>query len=790
MILRIRILIILWLIGMCWNRVMATEPIVSFSVRDMPVEQVLLLLEKQTGLQVSFESSLLEQMKPVTLSVKKQTLSVCLYELFQGYDIDWQVTDSYLILKRRRLADYSPKDSIKMVSLQEFVVEADSLRRSFALTNEPGKELLSGNQIRRLPVFMGQPDLIKTLQHLPGVATGTEGLSGMYVRGGNNDENLFLIDGMPVYQINHLGGLFSAFNSDVIDKLDFYKGFFPARYEGRLSSVTDIQTKSGNMQSWHGGFNIGLIQGLLNLEGPLVKDKLSVHVSVRRTWADLLAIPTLAIISKINKETHTGRYSFHDINARMDYRHSDRSLWSLSVFSGDDVFSLTNKVNNNYANTKESNHYKVRWGNLAASLNWRYRLSDHFHALLTASYTRYRSKLRYSDEEYSYVDDVYKKNSVFSTMVSGIDDGRITAQLEYTPSSKHRIQGGLSARLQAFRPEYEEINQIEESVPTQIRQKNVQRMLGNETVLFVEDRFTPSEPLRIDAGISLSSFYLDRTWYWSLQPRFSLRYLWNERWSAKLAYSRMHQAVHQLPASYLELPTDIWLPSCSGVKPSVSDHVSTGVYFSPNRDYSFSMEGYFKYIQHLADFKPWVNRYPDGMAWQEKLTEGVGRAYGLEWMARKETGKLTGWIGYTLSWSERKFEAYNMGHYFPSRYDNRHKVNIVASYKFNEKIELNASWFLSSGNWMTIVPESQEDWPYLYRNNYQLPFNHRLDLGLNIYRKKKKGRMGIWNISIYNAYCQRNPTIAWTEWSEGTWVKIRQLSLFPIIPSFSYTYKF
>ena len=178
------------------------------------------------------------------------------------------------------------------------------------------------------------------------------------------------------------------------------------------------------------------------------------------------------------------------------------------------------------------------------------------------------------------------------------------------------------------------------------------------------------------------------------------------------------------------------------------------------------------------------------MAWQEKLTEGVGRAYGLEWMARKETGKLTGWIGYTLSWSERKFEAYNMGHYFPSRYDNRHKVNIVASYKFNEKIELNASWFLSSGNWMTIVPESQDDWPYLYRNNYQLPFNHRLDLGLNIYRKKKKGRMGIWNISIYNAYCQRNPTIAWAEWSEGTWVKIRQLSLFPIIPSFSYTYKF
>lgn len=790
MILRTRILIIIGLIGLCWNRAMATEPVVSLSVRNMPIEQVLLLLEKQTGLQVSFESSLLEQMPPVTLSVKRQTLSVCLYELFHEYEVDWQVSADYLILKRRRQDDYSPKDSIRMVSLREFVVEADSLRRSYSLTNEPGKELLSGSQIRRLPAFMGQPDLIKSLQHLPGVATGTEGLSGMYVRGGNNDENLFLIDGMPVYQINHLGGLFSAFNSDVIDKLDFYKGFFPARYEGRLSSVTDIQTKSGNMQSWHGGFSIGLIQGLLNLEGPLVKDKLSVHISVRRTWADLLAIPTLAVISKINKETHTGRYSFHDINARMDYRHSERSRWSLSIFSGDDVFSLTNKLDKGYGNIRESNYYKVRWGNLASSLNWHYDWSNRFKLLLTASYTRYRSKLHYSEENYSYIDEEAKLNSLSSSMVSGIDDGRITARFEYIPSSIHRIQGGVSTRLQAFRPEYEATNEIEDSESVQIRQKNYDRMLGNESVLFLEDRFTPSEPLRIDVGISLSSFYLDHTWYGALQPRLSLRYLWNERWSAKLAYSRMNQAVHQLPSSYLELPTDIWLPSCRGVKPSVSDQASTGVYFSPNRDYSFSMEGYFKYIRHLADFKPWVNRYPDGMDWQEKLTEGVGRTYGLEWMARKETGKLTGWIGYTLSWSERKFDAYNMGHYFPSRYDNRHKVNIVASYKFNEKIELNASWFLSSGNWMTIVPESQEDWPYLYRNNYQLPFNHRLDLGLNIYRKKKKGRMGIWNIGIYNAYCQRNPTIAWSEWSEGSWVKIRQLSLFPIIPSFSYTYKF
>ena len=274
-----------------------------------------------------------------------------------------------------------------------------------------------------------------------------------------------------------------------------------------------------------------------------------------------------------------------------------------------------------------------------------------------------------------------------------------------------------------------------------------------------------------------------------------MRYLWNENWSSKLSYSRMSQPVHLIPSTYLDLPTDVWLPSTDKVRPSVSDQVSAGIYFSPSRTYSFALEGYYKHQQHLADFKPWVGRLPDGMPWEDKLTDGTGRSYGLEFIARKETGKLTGWTGYTLSWADRQFADINGGRRFPSRYDNRHKFNVVASYKLSKRVELNASWVYTKGNWITLLPNNSSPTNYAIRNNYQLPDYHRMDLGINIYRPSKKhpGRMGIWNVSIYNVYNRRNYILAWpesTDRNNPNLVKVRHLALFPIIPSFSYTYKF
>lgn len=791
-----RIYLSIVLLFLLLQSIKAEEPLVTFSVHNAPIEQVLLQIEKQIGLHVSFESSLLTDIPPVTLSMKQETLSICLYELFHNYEIDWIIFENYLILKRKDSTFFAQRDSIKLISLQEFIVEADSLRHAEVLTDEPGKEILSGSQIQKIPTILSQPDLIKGIQLLPGVAMGTEGMSGMYVRGGNNDENLFLIDGMPVYQVSHVGGLFSAFNPDAVDKLSFYKGFFPAKYNGRLSSVTDIQTKQGDMTKFHGGIGIGLTQGNVFLEGPLIKNKLSFHFSMRRSWADLITAPTFAIINRRRAKNmpFNARYSFHDINARVDYLHSDRSYWTLSLYSGDDLFrmSLTDR-DEPPAYTYQKENYKVRWGNFAAALNWNYKINEQLDSKFTASYTRYRSKLFYNRERQN---DEDAPNYLESGTVSSIDDGRLSWTLTYAPSFRHRIQGGISTRLQAFRPEYMEFIQADiisdEIAITQKHEQNLIRMIGNETVLFLSDRIRPVKHLTIDAGLSLSSFYLKHKLYVNLSPRLSFRYLWNKNWSAKLSYSRMSQPMHLIPATYLDLPTDIWLPSTSKVKPSISDQLSAGIHYSPNRTYSFSMEGYYKHMQHLADFKTWVGRFPDAMDWDDKLTEGTGRSYGAEWTLRKEQGKLTGWIGYTLAWADRLFPEINDGKRFPSRYDNRHKLNIVASYRFSKKVELNASWIYSKGNWMSLNNNEESIVSHLKRNNYQLPDYHRLDLGLNIFHTTKKGHTGIWNISIYNAYCRQNPVIAWPDDydSESGQMKLKQLCIFPIIPSFSYTYKF
>ena len=765
-----------FLFGMLQSVRAEDEPVISFTVRQTPIENVLLEIEKQAGVHISFESSLLRNIPPVTLSVRNQPLSVCLYELFYNYEIEWLVTGNYLILKHKS-DTFSPQDSMKLISLQEFIVEADSLRNADVLTDEPGKEVLSGKQFLKIPAMMSQPDLIKGIQQLPGVAMGMEGMSGMYVRGGNNDENLFLIDGMPVYQVSHVGGLFSAFNPDAVNKLDFYKGYFPARYDGRLSSVTDIQTKQGDMKRWHGSIGVGLIQGNAHLEGPLIKDKLSFHFAMRRSWADLITAPTFAILNRTRMKEYPAnpRYAFHDINARMDYV-KGRSRFSLGVYSGDDLFRMTIE-DKTFPRYYTKDKWRVRWGNFASVLNWHYQMRENLESKFTASYTRYRSKLFYSQTDSN---EGYTQTPVYteSATVSGIDDGRLSWVLTYHPSKLHQIQAGISTRLQAFRPEYMEFLQADIISSEgdswgniQERQQNRIRMIGNETVLFLSDRFHPIQHLRIDAGLSFATFYLKHKLYAHLSPRISMRYLIDHHWSAKL---------------------DIWMPSTDKVKPSVSDQISIGLHYSPNREYSFSMEAYYKNMQHLSDFKPWVGRFPDGMAWEDKLIQGKGRAYGTEWIVRKNQGKFTGWIGYTLSWTDRQFAEINDGKRFPSRFDNRHKLNLVASYRPSKKVELNASWVYSKGNWMTLNPYGDSLVEDLKRNNYQLPDYHRLDLGVNIYHTTKKGHTGIWNIGIYNAYCRKNPFLAWTEDydEEIRKIKVRQLSIFPIIPSFSYTYKF
>lgn len=702
--------------------------------------------------------------------------------------------------------------------LQEVVVIASGNDKQPVLSTQMGSMEVSQQTIRATPTLFGEADIIKTLQLTPGVATGTEGVAGLYVRGGNADENLFLIDGNPVYQINHVGGLFSAFNPEAIRNMEFFKGGFPARYGGRISSVVDVNTKEGNMREYHGSASIGLISGNLSLEGPIIKDRTSFQIALRRTWLDVLTAPALAVVNKIQKKEGfraRGRYAFHDLNLKVNHRFNDRSSMFVSLYNGNDVLKgggsdfSTSSTETPYNNDADMS---LRWGNLMATAGWTYVFNNQLFGRVSGVFTRYRSNLVSSDKSVygEKGTEEYSEQFNESTSLTSITDIGLRTSFDYLPSINHHVRFGGDFLVHRFRPEFNRIRASDTGVKdtTDIGKVYTDDLLwGKEFSLFAEDDWELTPVLRVNGGLRFSLFSIQKKTYTSVEPRLSLRWLLDKNLSFKASYARMNQYVHLLSNSYLNLPTDAWMPVTRNLKPLLSDQLSAGLYYSLNNTYDFSVEGYYKWMNNLLDFKDGYSFLPGTAAWDEKIVGGKGRSYGAEFMVRKETGRTTGWIGYTLSWSDRCFKEINNGLRFPSRFDNRHKLNIVVMHKLSPKVEVTGAWTYSSGNHLTLSLENYEgvggegiDY-YVSRNNYQMAPYHRLDLGLNIYRPKKKGRMGIWNISIYNAYSRMNPfmvyksskTVPTPENGPNTYKHVpsfKQIGIMPVIPSITYTYKF
>ncbi|WP_369979505.1 TonB-dependent receptor domain-containing protein [Parabacteroides segnis] len=730
-------------------------------------------------------------------------------------------------------------DLTATASLQEVVVTGTTNNKASVLSTQMGALEINQKTINATPVMFGEADIIKTLQLTPGVSAGTEGTAGMYVRGGNVDENLFLIDGNPVYQINHIGGLFSAFNAEAISGMDFFKAGFPARYGGRLSSVVDVHTKEGNMREYHGSATIGLISGNLNFEGPIIKDRTSFQIALRRTWLDVLTAPAIGIANSIIKKDGSkvrGRYAFHDLNLKINHRFSDRSRMYLSVYNGNDVLK---GGGTEFSTGDEDKHYKddndisLRWGNLMATAGWTYVFNNQLFGKISGVFTRYHSKLKNTEKKvsgYEGEDDYYNTFNETSTQ-TGIMDVGIRSSFDYLPVAAHHIRFGGDYLLHRFRPEYNKAVSSETSLSDTT---NIGKVFANDLLwaheagVFVEDDWTLSPTIKLNAGIRFSLFNVQNKTYTGWEPRASLRWLMKDNLSFKASYAWMNQYVHLISNSFISLPTDAWMPVTSKLKPLESDQVSAGFYYTLNKEYSFSLEGYYKRMNNLLEYRDGHSFTPSYLNWEEKMTSGKGRSYGTEFMVRKETGRLTGWIGYTLSWSDRKFPELNKGERYPARYDNRHKLNIVGMYKLSPKVELSAAWTYASGNHTTLSLENYEqsappklDLPtnegyygggyndnigtgdnidyYDGRNNYQLPSYHRLDLAIKIYRPKKSGRLGIWTVSIYNVYSRMNPFMIYkserkvpdpnSSW--GRYVPAyKQIGIMPIIPSVSYTYKF
>ena len=679
-------------------------------------------------------------------------------------------------------------------------------------------------KIKAVPVIFGETDIIKVVQLLPGVQSGNEGMSGMYVRGGGPDENLFLLDGVPMYNVNHLGGFFSAFNSDAVKNISLYKGSFPAHFGSRLSSVLDITTNNGNDKEYHGGVSIGAISAKFNLEGPIVKEKTTFSISGRRTYGDVLLQPIIKMAMTADK-VNAGYY-FYDLNAKITHKFSDRSRLYASYYMGDDALYAKFKTGTSYT-YNENIRLGYNWGNIVGSLRWNYELTPKLFMNVTGAYTRYRNNLSLSVmSSHSAYDNVGHLISYGDTLTirfnSGIQDVTGRVDFDYAPTPDHAVKFGGQYILHHFTPETRSLREAynyEEDCfkfDTVIGQSHVS---ASEMMIYAEDDWRINDKFKVNVGLNLTGFAVQGKFYPNLQPRLSGRWLINENLSAKVGYAYMTQYLHLLSNSNISLPTDLWVPVTARITPMTSQQVAAGLFYNLMDLVDLSVEGYYKYMDNLLEYKDGASFWGSSQGWEDKVCMGRGWAYGIEFLAQKTFGQLTGWIGYTWSHTDRKFDRpgqeLNDGRVFPAKYDRRHDISIVATYKFTEKIDASISWVFSSGNTATLALQefdgegilnnfSDDDYyyyddmtPYISsRNNYRLPNYHRMDFSVNFHRNFKKGKRTI-NISVYNLYNRQNPYIIYTsreynwlydDYSEARYLK--QLSIFPIIPSFSYTWKF
>ncbi len=660
-------------------------------------------------------------------------------------------------------------------------------------------------QIKALPVLLGEADVLKSLQLMPGVQSGSEGTSGLYVRGGGPDQNLILLDGVPVYNASHLFGFFSVFNTDAISSVKLIKGGFPARYGGRLSSVIDIRMKEGNMKEFHGEGSIGNVSSKFTFEGPIVKDKSSFIISARRTYIDVLAAP---IVQAVNNSFGSGDkfragYYFYDANAKLNYKLSDNDRLYLSFYAGRDKAYTKSVQDYVYEDTTniEKAEFALLWGNITGSMRWNHVFTKRLFANVTAVYSNYLFDTR---ETYTQKRGGVKTSESLFDYSSGINNIGGTIDFDYNPIPRHSIKFGGNYLYHTFKPGVSTYSMSENGSGIQQNFGN-QNIYANEFYGYAEDSWDVSGLIKLNLGGHFSGFAVKDRFYKSFQPRVSLRVLINERLSLKAAYSHMNQYVHLLTNSTIGLPTDLWLPSTDSILPEKSRQAALGVAYNIDDNWDLSVEGYYKSMDNLIEYKEGASFFQLSADWESKIETGKGYSYGAEILLRKNFGKLTGWLGYTLSWSWREFENINFGEPFPYKYDRRHDISIVAMYQLNDNIDFGMTWVYGTGNAVTlgvaryssIFTNNNNGFYYDYapeieyyngRNSYRTPAYHRLDVSANFHKKKKWGER-TWSVGLYNAYSRQNPFYLYFGYDNNKRV-LKQVSLFPIIPSVRYAFKF
>lgn len=690
------------------------------------------------------------------------------------------VEDTILLTEDKRL-DFNLIDN---TTLNEVVVEAE--RQDQNVTDiQMGVDKLDMREINKVPVLMGEKDVLKTIQLRPGVKNGGEGTGGFFVRGGAADQNLILLDEATVYNVSHLLGFFSVFNSDALKDVTLYKGTQPAEFGGRLASVLDVRMKDGNMKRFGVSGGIGLISARLNVEGPIVKDKGSFSIAGRRTYADLFL--------KLSREESlkNSQLYFYDLNLKANYKLNERNRIYLSGYFGRDVLGFQ-KV------------FGLDWGNATGTLRWNSLVSEKLFSNTTFIFSEYNYKVSI---------DFAGNNA---EIVSRIQNYNLKQDFQYFINSENKIKFGINSIFHRILPGKLAL----ENQPIVNSKENNRYAWDNAA--YISHEWKPFKRVGFEYGARLSTFTLvgrgdfygynaagdviDTTrlgnaefgkTYVNIEPRVGVNLLLSEKNSLKAFYGRNTQNLHLLSNSTTGSPTDLWIPSSYNVRPEISDQVSLGYFrnFLSNK-LELSVETYYKWLQNQIDYKDGAE-LDLGENVESQLLTGTGRAYGIEILFRKKVGKITGWVGYTLSRVEKKIEGINNDEYYPARQDRTHDISIVLMYQILPRLSVAATWVYYTGNAVTFPSGKYEIQGqvvnyYTERNAYRMPDYHRMDLGITFDGKKRKRFESSWNLSFYNLYARENAfTITFEEDpNDPSKTQAVQTSLFKIIPSITYNFKF
>ncbi|WP_245328249.1 TonB-dependent receptor [Hymenobacter aquaticus] len=671
--------------------------------------------------------------------------------------------------------------------LGEVVIEGTGTLEQKLQTTQMSVEHLNARDAKLLPALFGEVDLLKTLQLKPGVQNGGEGTSGLFVRGGSADQNLFLLDDAVVYNPSHLFGLFSVFNADAVQSVDLYKGGFPAQYGGRLSSVVDVKTREGNPEKYSVSGGLGLISSRLTVEGPIVKDKGAFSLSGRRTYFDVFTRQ----INKLNKNKEDYSpipdYYFYDFNAKANYKLGEKDQIFLTGYYGRDVFGF---------NSTGGFNFDFTWGNTVGVARWNHVFTPKLFLNTSFSRTSYQYQIANRLDQFGF------------SLSSEIQDYAVRSDLDYIANDRHTLKLGLSATAHRFNVGRLSASSTDGSL--NIGSETGYR--GQEASVYGSDNFKASDKLQLDYGLRLTGFQSGTDRFAALEPRGAARYSLTPKTSLKASYAMMYQYVHLVSNSGASLPTDIWYPSRLNVKPQRSQQVAAGVSFLLGQGkYLLTNEVYYKWAQNQVDFRDGAQLFANEDLDAEFLF-GKGWAYGNELYLEKKTGRTTGWVGYSLAWTKRQFPAQrgtsgiNNGKVFYPTYDRRHNLTVVVLHQLNERINLTGSFVFTSGA-PTTLPQGRfllqdifgDDVTavpiYPDRNTYRMAPYNRLDLGMVYKLRPKRGESDL-TFSVYNAYNRRNPYFIYfeqvrnKETGDVTNFRARQVSLFPVIPSVTYNFKF